>query len=88
MVQEYCDADVWPLDVPPSHDEVLERITKVEGLISLLTERIDARIPRKSACGLDVQVHLEGGPEAHVDGILEARTSGRYELGRTPHHCR
>src|SRR5262249_26833573 len=36
------DVEVWPRDMPPSPPELRERVADVEGVLSLLTERIDA----------------------------------------------
>jgi glyoxylate reductase len=43
-VREHCDADVWGEPLPPSADEVRRRVAGCEGLLSLLTERIDATL--------------------------------------------
>ena len=36
------EVEVWPGDMPPSPEALRERVADVEGLLSLLTERIDA----------------------------------------------
>ena len=36
------DVEVWPGDLPPSAEELRARVADVEGLLSLLTDRIDA----------------------------------------------
>ena len=43
-VREFCDADVWSEPLPPSADELKKRIAGCEGLLSLLTERIDGPV--------------------------------------------
>src|SRR5205085_4654279 len=35
------DVTVWPEALPPSRDELLRRVADCDGLLSLLTERID-----------------------------------------------
>src|ERR687892_319490 len=40
-VREHCDADVWTEPLPPPPDVLRKRIADCEGLLSLLTERID-----------------------------------------------
>ena len=40
-VREYCDADVWTEPLPPSADVLQQKVSRCEGLLSLLTERID-----------------------------------------------
>ena len=43
-VREHCDADVWSEPLPPSADELRKRMAGCDGLLSLLTERIDAAL--------------------------------------------
>lgn len=40
-LQEVCDVDLWTHPLPPSRTDLLERVGAIEGLLSLLTERID-----------------------------------------------
>ncbi|MCA1645015.1 MAG: D-glycerate dehydrogenase [Chloroflexi bacterium] len=35
------DADIWPDDFPPARDELLRRVTGVDGLLAMVTEKID-----------------------------------------------
>ena len=37
-VREFCDADVWGEQLPPSADVLRQKISGCEGLLSLLTE--------------------------------------------------
>ena len=37
-----CDADVWQEPLPPPRETLLERIAGCEGVLSLLTEKVDA----------------------------------------------
>ncbi len=41
-LRERHEVDVWPDREPPPHDQLIARATKAEGLLSLLTDRIDA----------------------------------------------
>jgi len=43
-VREYCDADVWTEPLPPSADTLRRKVSDCEGLLSLLTERIDGTL--------------------------------------------
>ncbi len=36
-----CDVEVWPEPLPPPADELLRRVRDCDGLVSLLTDRID-----------------------------------------------
>ena len=39
-----CDADVWTDPLPPPRDVLLAKVASCEGLLSLLTERVDAEL--------------------------------------------
>lgn len=39
-----CDAEVWPEQLPPPYELIREKIRECEGLVSLLTDRIDANL--------------------------------------------
>lgn len=41
LIAPHCDAEVWPDPLPPSPDVLANKIKDCEGLISLLTDRID-----------------------------------------------
>jgi glyoxylate reductase len=38
------DVEIWPREMPPTPEELRERVADVEGLLSLLTERVDAEL--------------------------------------------
>src|SRR5439155_1627856 len=38
------DTDVWPEQLPPPHDTLRARVADCDGLVSLLTDRIDAAL--------------------------------------------
>ena len=44
MVKEFCDADIWPGELPPPREVVLERVRGVDGILSLLTTKMDATV--------------------------------------------
>jgi len=39
-----CDVDVWPNQLPPSADVLRERVKDCDGLVSLLTDRVDGAL--------------------------------------------
>jgi glyoxylate reductase len=43
-LREAHQVDVWPERLPPSYDELRRRTADAEGLLSLLTDRVDARL--------------------------------------------
>ncbi len=42
LIEEQCDAVIWPEALPPPHDVLRARVGDLDGLVSLLTDRIDA----------------------------------------------
>lgn len=40
-VREFCEAEVWPDQLPPSREVLLKKVADCDGLLSLLTDRID-----------------------------------------------
>ena len=41
LLKEKCDVEVWPGELPPPRDVLLEKVEDVEGLLSLLTDKVD-----------------------------------------------
>src|SRR5215213_6845248 len=39
-----CDLDVWPEQLPPPADELKRRVKDCDGLVSLLTDRVDGAL--------------------------------------------
>ena len=44
LIQDRCDAEVWPNQLPPPYDVLRDKIRDCDGLVSLLTDRIDAAL--------------------------------------------
>ncbi|MBI1856421.1 MAG: D-glycerate dehydrogenase, partial [Chloroflexi bacterium] len=36
LVKEFCDADIWPHEIPPARAELVARVRDVDGLLSML----------------------------------------------------
>lgn len=81
LVKEFCDAEIWPGDLPPSRDVLLEKACGVDGLLCLLTDKIDAIV--LDAAGPQLKVvsnHAVG-----FDNIVVAdATARRIPVGNTP----
>jgi glyoxylate reductase len=77
----FCDAEVWEGELPPSREVLLEKVRNVEGLLSLLTDKVDRELMDKApklkvisncAVGFDnIDV-----PEATQRGIIVGNTPG------------
>ena len=81
MVREFCQADVWPDEIPPSREILLERVRGVDGLLCLLTDRIDAVVMDAAGPGLEVVSSFSVG----VDNVdVAAATARGISVGNTP----
>ncbi|HEY1192302.1 MAG TPA: D-glycerate dehydrogenase [Gemmata sp.] len=43
-IRTVCDVDVWPEQLPPAPEELRRRVSDCDGLVSLLTDRVDAAL--------------------------------------------
>lgn len=43
-VRQACDADIWTDPLPPPRQELLKRVAQCDGLLSLLTDRVDGEL--------------------------------------------
>ncbi|RMF01789.1 MAG: D-glycerate dehydrogenase [Chloroflexi bacterium] len=82
MVKEFCDADIWPGELPPPREVVLERVRGVDGILSLLTTKMDAAVMDAAGPQLKVISNYAVGfdnidiPEATKRGIPVGNTPG------------
>ncbi|MBW3539528.1 MAG: D-glycerate dehydrogenase [Planctomycetes bacterium] len=76
-----CDADVWREDLPPPRDELLARAAGCQGILSLLTETIDAELMDAAGDALRVVSNYAVGFN-NID-IQEATRRG-IRVGNTP----
>ena len=44
MVREFCDAEVWEGELPPPREVLMEKARDIDGLLCLLTDKIDAEL--------------------------------------------
>ena len=79
-LRERHEVEVWPDRLPPPYEELVSRAASVDGLLTLLTERVDAAL-------------IEGSPRLRalsnyavgVDNIdLEAAAARGIAVGNTP----
>lgn len=88
MVLEACDAQVWEGELPPPRDVLLKELQDVEGLLSLLTDKVDAELmdaaPRLKvisnyAVGFDniqvAEATKRGIPVGNTPGVLTDTTA-------------
>jgi len=48
LILENCDAEVWQEETPPPKEIIIEKIKDCEGILTLLTDKIDAEIMDKA----------------------------------------
>ncbi len=79
-ILEACDADVWPHRLPPPVEVIRERVAGCDGLLTLLTVRIDASVVAAGSRLRVVSQYAVG-----VNNIdLAACTARKIPVGNTP----
>ncbi len=79
-IESFCDAKIWPSELPPPRDVLLDNVREVEGLVSLLTDKVDTELFGK-ARKLRVVSNCAVGFD-NID-VAEA-TKRRIIVGNTP----
>jgi len=80
-VLEQCDADLWEDELPPPREELLRRVAGVEGLLSLLTDRVDDELLDAAGPQLRVVSNYAVGFD-NID--VPACTTRGIPVGNTP----
>jgi glyoxylate reductase len=80
-ISHQCDAEIWPEQMPPSYDLIKQKLATCDGLVSLLTDRIDAALmdaaPRlKVVSNYAVGFNNIDVPAATARGIAVGNTPG------------
>ena len=81
MLKKECAVDVWPGELPPTTDELMASVKGVEGILSLLTDKIDTAVMDAAGSGLKVISNYAVGYD-NID-IAEATRRG-IAVGNTP----
>ena len=80
MLREAVDAKVWQEELPPSREVLLQEVRQAEGLLSLLTDKIDGELMDANP-GLRVISNYAVGFD-NID--VPAATARRIPVGNTP----
>ena len=73
--------DIWPGDFPPPREDLLDRVRGVDGLLCLITDRIDAAVLDAAGAQLRVVSQMAVG----VDNVdVDACTARGIPVGNTP----
>jgi lactate dehydrogenase-like 2-hydroxyacid dehydrogenase len=81
LVKEACQPDIWPEELPPGRDVLLERARGATGLLCLLTDRIDGEVMDAAGPGLKVISNHAVGFD-NID--VAAATERGIPVGNTP----
>jgi glyoxylate reductase len=81
LVKDFCDVDLWHDDLPPSREDLLQRVRGVEGLLCLLTDKIDAEVMDSAGPQLIVISNFAVGFD-NID--INAATARKIPVGNTP----
>lgn len=80
MVLEACQAKVWEGELPPPREVLMQEVRQVEGLLSLLTDEIDAEL-----MGAAPQLRVISNYAVGFDNIdIPAATERGILVGHTP----
>jgi glyoxylate reductase len=80
-VRDACEVDLWTDELPPPRDELLRRVSGVDGLLSLLTDRVDDELLDAAGPQLKVVSNFAVGFD-NID--VPALTARRIPAGNTP----
>lgn len=81
LVLKHCNADVWQDELPPPREILLEHVRGVEGVLSLLTDRIDGEVMDAAGAQLKVISNHAVGYD-NID--IPAATHRGVPVGNTP----
>jgi glyoxylate reductase len=81
LIRDFCEVDLWQDEQPPGREELLKHVEGVDGLLCLLTDRVDGDV--MDAAGEQLKVisnHAVG-----FDNIdVPAATARKIPVGNTP----
>ncbi|HUE97681.1 MAG TPA: D-glycerate dehydrogenase [Anaerolineales bacterium] len=81
IISDFCDVDVWPQELPPSRDELLQHMHGVDGLLCLLTDKIDGEVMDQAG----PQFKVISNHAVGFDNIdVNAATARKIPVGNTP----
>ncbi len=80
-LKDFCDVDLWQAALPPSREELLRHVQRVDGLLSLLTDKIDGELMDAAGAQLKVISNFAVGFD-NID--VNAATARKIPVGNTP----
>lgn len=81
LVKDFCEVDLWEGELPPSRAELMQRVQGVDGLLCLLTDKIDGEVLDAAGAQLKVISNFAVGYD-NID--VNAATARKLPVGNTP----
>jgi glyoxylate reductase len=81
MLKESCDVTLWPSELPPDRKELMRLVTGADGILAMLSDRIDAEVMAAAGPELKVIANYAVGYD-NID--LEAARVRGIRVGNTP----
>ena len=81
VIEAACEADIWQDELPPPRDELLRRVAGCDGVLTLLTDRVDDEFLDAAGPGLKVVSNFAVGYD-NID--VPACASRGVAVGNTP----
>ena len=79
-IQSFCDAKIWEGELPPPRDVLLQNVADAEGLLSLLTDKVDTELLDKAP-----KLKVVSNCAVGFDNIdIKAATEHGIIVGNTP----
>lgn len=80
LLREHCDTKLWDSDIPPARADILREVADAEGIVALVTDRIDGEV-MDAAPNLKVISNMAVGYD-NID--IPAATARNIPVGNTP----
>ena len=81
LVKDFCDVNLWEAAMPPRREELLRNARGVDGLLCLLTDKIDHEVMDAAGAHLKVISNLAVGFD-NID--VNTATARKIPVGNTP----
>ena len=81
LIKDFCEVDLWESELPPSRDELMHRVQGVDGLLCLLTDKVDGEVMDAAGEQLKVISNFAVGYD-NID--VNAATARKLPVGNTP----
>lgn len=81
LIRELCEVNLWPNELPPTRDELLQHVRGIDGLLCLLTEKIDSEVMDEAGPQLKV---ISNHAVGFDNIVVNAATARGIPVGNTP----